>query len=275
MGGPASLKFQMLPVRQAQQQANLDEPAAIRDMKKKVLYKQLSDQWFLPEENSKGVNRRYLVRVYTGAVYRILIMDYKRFDMELTPAQLKKAPFLSSADVYSKIDALLVEGGQRPLGFEVGCFPEDTWLYKVARWVDRINSAGVYLEALQALAGAPILDTHRMITAKRNAEQVLITQPGAAGRRLMDQPAVYNALKSVWDAHKKHISRQREIEQLRMQYEASQAKEVLDAAQVQSCLVKASLTLYSARTGHETEVIFMEGENANASRLELVGITHL
>ena len=162
----------MIPIKPVQVRDNLDEPEAIRNLKKKAIYKLLSEQWLLPEESSKGVHRRYLVGVYRGDYFRVNIMEYKRFEVELTPAQLKKTPFLSSGDVFVKISHLLTEIGIPPLGFEVGLFPEDTWLYKIVRFVDRSNATGVYLQIAPPrqppLGAEPV--SNQMIAAKRHAE---------------------------------------------------------------------------------------------------------
>jgi hypothetical protein len=260
----------MIPIRPAHNQENVDEPEAIRNLKKKAIYKMLSDQYLLPEENSKGVHRRYLVGVYRGDYFTINVMEFKRFEVELTPAQLKKTPYLSSGDVFAKISRLLEEMGLPPLGFEVGLFPEDTWLYKVVRFVDRANATGVYLEAVPArvppLGDEPM--SNQMMRAKRHAETFLVGG-------IINQPVVYNSLKTLWDSHKKVISRRVEIEQLERELAASRGKLAAEQPHVQSSLAKASLVVFTAGTGNQADAIFIEGEVANHARLQMTEITDL
>jgi hypothetical protein len=262
----------MLPTRAARPNiANANEPEAIRNLKKKALYKLLNDRFLLPEENSKGVNRQYLVGVYTGALYRIDLMEYKRFEIELTPAQLKKTPFLNTADAYVKLSRLLEELGLSPLGFDIGAFPEDTWLYKVIRFVDRNNATGVYLERVNAplpqnIANSP---SSVMMRAKRNAEHFLING-------IMQVKSVYPALKTLWDCHKKEISRRREVEQLTRELDGSRQRLEADRAALNAALSRASMVVFSAGTGQQIDEL-LDDDNANAEhhRLQLMDITSM
>ena len=261
----------MIPIRPApQNHENADEPEAVRHLKKKAIYKLLAEQFLLPEENSKGVHRRYLVGVYRGDYFRISAMEYKRFEVELTPLQLKKTPFISSGDVFAKISRLLQEMGIPPLGFEVGLFPEDTWLYKVVRFVDRSNATGVYLAIVPArvppLGDEPM--SNQMIRAKRNAEAFLVGN-------IMNQPSVFNVIKTLWDSHKKVISRMREIEQLQRELASARGKLAEEQPQVQSSLAKAALVVFTAGTGNQADAIFIEGDMANQARLQMNEITDL
>lgn len=260
----------MIPIRPARLQDNADEPEAIRHLKKKAIYKLLTETWMLPEECSKGVHRRYLVAVYRAEVLRINAMEFKRFEVELTPAQLKKTPFISSGDVFAKISRLLTEMGLPPLGFEVGLFPEDTWLYKVVRFIDRTNATGVYLEPAPPRAQPFGLEpvSNQMMRAKRHAETYLVGG-------IINQPAVFSTLKALWDTHKREISRQREIEQLDRELASARAKLANEQPLVQSSLARAALVVFTAGTGNQADAIFVEGETAIHARLQLAEITDL
>lgn len=261
--------FLMIPIRPERVHDNADEPEAIRNLKKKAIYKLLAETWMLPEENSKGVHRRYLVAVYRAEVLRIHAMEFKRFEVELTPAQLKKTPFISSGDVFAKIGRLLTEMGQPPLGFEVGLFPEDTWLYKVVRFIDRANATGVYLQPAPPRA-QPGMEpvSNQMIRAKRHAETYLVGN-------IINQPVVFNSLKTLWDSHKKEISRMREVEQLERELAAARAKLIHERPLVQSSLARAALVVFTAGTGNQADAIFIQGEAANHARLQMTEITDL
>ncbi len=246
----------------------MDEPEAIRHLKKKALYKMLSAMYLLPEEDSKGVNRRYLANVYMDVVYRIDLMTYKRFEVELTAAQVKKAPFLSSADVFAKIERLLVEAQLNELGFILGLYPEDTWLYKVARYLDKANVAGIFILALPLGPDDVQSYSSQMVTAKRTAETYLI---GAQ----RDTPIVFQSVKCLWESHKREVARRVEIAQLTRELGIANNKLVAESAAVQANLVKAALIVYTSGTGQAADGIFVVGPQAAENRLQLQSITDM
>lgn len=264
----------MIPLRaEVLHVANPDEPEAIRHLKKKALYKQLSEQWLLPDENSKGVNRAYLVAVYNARVFRASLLDYKRFEIELTPRQLKKTPFLNTADAYVKMERLLAELALPGLGFEIGAFPEDNWLYKIIRYVDRNNATGVYLEPIR---NARVPDevynspSSTMMRAKRNAERHLL-------EGIENVKPVHIALRSLWDCHKKEISRRREVEQLTRELEAATAKLTAERAAMNTALTKATMVVFTAGTGIQFDQLFLEGQNGPSpeTRGQIQDITNM
>ena len=68
-------------------QAAQDEPPAIRNLTKNQLYLLLSETYLLPAIDSKGLNRAYLVGVYTDQNYRLNPPWYKPVEARLTPRQ--------------------------------------------------------------------------------------------------------------------------------------------------------------------------------------------
>ena len=75
------------------QNPNLDEPVELRELSKSKIYSQLASQWFLPQKESRGVTRAYLVQVHRGDVFRVqrqVILDY---ECRLTAAEIKKSSF--------------------------------------------------------------------------------------------------------------------------------------------------------------------------------------
>ena len=130
----------MMPVRrQVIELANPDEPEEIRMLTKSHIYDQLSNRLFLPDKHSKGVNRRYIVGVYTNEYFNVEEVVLKRFEIDLTPGHLKKAPFVSLPDLYTKVNQMLRELNRLPLGFPPGAIPEEKWLIRVTRYLDPHN----------------------------------------------------------------------------------------------------------------------------------------
>ena len=104
---------------------NSPQPPAIRNLTKNQLYLMLSETYLLPSIESKGINRTYLVGVYTDQNYRLNLLEYKRFEAELTPSQQKKTNLVNLAYILRKLNALLVEENRRPLGFPDFIIPEE------------------------------------------------------------------------------------------------------------------------------------------------------
>lgn len=101
-----------MPLRpQMEQEARLNEPEEIRKLSKKDLHARLANEYYLPAHTTKGVNRTYLVSVFTGAAFRISILEFKRWDAELTPNMKKKQPIICGVDAVAKINQLLTETG--------------------------------------------------------------------------------------------------------------------------------------------------------------------
>ena len=62
----------MRPTKQDRAEAErAHEPEAIRELSNKQIYEQLVVEYFMPPFHSRGINRRYLVGVYTGAHFRV------------------------------------------------------------------------------------------------------------------------------------------------------------------------------------------------------------
>lgn len=259
-----------MPIRHnADDIAHENEPAQVRDLTKKALYARLNNEWYIPECASRGVNRRYLVGVFTGEYFRVNTLEFKRFDAELTPAQKKKAPILNGADAVRKINKLLQETQRPILGFASNMIPEEIWFINVARYIDKQNLCGIFTEALP---GAPGLDCESQIMAiaKRNAERFLL-----GDRNLLANKYIYAELKEVWEHQKKIAGKRIELQALAEHGRALELKINDDEAQIHARLLKASLTIFSHGNGvNNSDNIFHE-ENGNAQRLQLNEITQL
>jgi hypothetical protein len=92
---------------------------------------------------------------------------------------------------------------------------------------------------------------------------------------IINQPVVFNSLKTLWDSHKKEISRMREVEQLERELAAARAKLIHERPLVQSSLARAALVVFTAGTGNQADAIFIQGEAANHARLQMTEITDL
>ena len=71
------------------------------------LYDQPSNRLFLPDKNSKDVNRRCIVGVHVNEHLNVERIVFKWFKIDLAPDQLKKAPFVSLPDLRTKVNQML------------------------------------------------------------------------------------------------------------------------------------------------------------------------
>ena len=260
----------MQPIRPDEDDiAHANEPAEIRDLTKKALYARLSNEWCIPECSSRGVNRLYLVRIFTGEHYRVRLIDFKRFEVELTPAQKKKAPMLNGPDALRKINRLLQETNRPQLGFGDGVFPEESWFLGIARYIDRGNISGIFLEGLPNI---PFVDSEsqRMTIAKRNAEQFLL-----GDRDLLANKVIFHQVEEVWESQKRLAGKRNDLQALADHGRQLEAKINDEQALLHSKLLQASLTIFTHGNGiNNAEDIFHE-QNGNNHRLQLNEITQL
>lgn len=245
------------------------EPEEIRQLTKGQLFDQLSSRLYLPEKNSKGVNRRYLVGVYTNEFFNVETLVIKRFELDLTPGQLKKAPYVNLCDLYTKLSQVLTEMRRSPLGFAPGIVPEEKWLLRVTRYIDQQNITGTFFEAIPN-APAQETDSQRMITAKMNAERYLL-----GANDLLANPRVFAEIKAIWETQKKLTGRQKELEVHTQICQSLQAKITQDHLDLQSNVMKASMTVFAVGNQlNDADRVFHE-ENGNAYRVQVNEITSL
>ena len=109
-----------------------------------------------------------------------------------------------------------------------------------------------------------------MMRAKRNAERHLL-------EGIENVKPVHIALRSLWDCHKKEISRRREVEQLTRELEAATAKLTAERAAMNTALTKATMVVFTAGTGIQFDQLFLEGQNGPSpeTRGQIQDITNM
>jgi hypothetical protein len=257
--------------RPGQGQANANEPAELRTLSKHALYNMLADQFLLPPLDSKGINRIYLVGVYANRNYRVPLMDFKRFEAELTPAQLKKTALVNMGYILRKLNALLRERGESGLGFPEFVIPEEAWLCKVARFVDRKNVMEFFGEALTGIQ--PITINSERIHHGRTVAFRYIFQ----GNRLLDNNKVFNAVKDISETYRRIISKRIDLEEMQFAQQTLAGKLAEEEGALKALLVRAATTIIAvANDQFDPEEIYVDGgENANVGRTQLAEMTKL
>ena len=116
-----------------------DEPLETKNASKNELYDMVAEHYMLPPANSKGISREYLLKVRDNQIFRVTNQDFKQFDFTLTKNHLKKIGTMNNSLLVRKLNRLLSMKGEKELGYTEFDLPEQTWLYKVARYIDPTN----------------------------------------------------------------------------------------------------------------------------------------
>jgi hypothetical protein len=253
-------------------QAAQDEPPAIRNLTKNQLYLLLSETYLLPSIESKGINRTYLVGVYTDQNYRLNLLEYKRFEAELTPSQQKKTNLVNLAYILRKLNALLVEENRRPLGFPDFIIPEEGWLTKVARYIDRKNVMEFFQASIDPM-GVPLTVSDRVHHGRNAAYRFLFE-----GNALLDNQKVYHSVKDISESYRRIISRRIDLEDLEQQLNAMRARLHDEEAVLKSNIFKAATTIVAIaqQDNFNPDDLYMEGDDrALANRVQLQEVCRL
>ena len=106
-----------------------DQGTETKSMNKKKLYNMLSLLYYLPLYHSKGMTREYLLNVNKDKVFRVPIMEFRHFEVDLVPKMTKQVGVVNNAILVRKLNILLKESGRNPLGFEEYDPPEQVSVY--------------------------------------------------------------------------------------------------------------------------------------------------
>ena len=248
-----------------------DEPPEVRNLSKQQIYTQLSNDFFLPSYDSKGVNRAYLVGVYTNRYLRIPLMDWKRFELNLTPNQMKRNNLVNMTYILRKLNGILRERGMNPLGFPDFMVPEEDWVMKVARFIDRTNVMEFFTERLQEIR-EPDIESERVYRARERAYAYLFDN-----QNFINNPKIFNSLKDISECYRRIISKRIDVEELDMIRRSHLNKIAEEEGLLKSSLMKASATVIAmAREAFDPDEIYLgEGQDAVVQRHELGQVVHL
>jgi len=138
------------------------ESADIINMQKARLYNQVSRDYCVPPSNSRGVTKEYLVKVKNGQVFRVGVQDMKSFEFSLTPAMQRKVATISNPLIVRKLNDFLRITRNITLGFSEFECPEQTWLLRIARIIDKTNLLEIFECA--AVSEPPLTDNSSIVS---------------------------------------------------------------------------------------------------------------
>lgn len=119
------------------------------NLSKNELYELVAKDYFLPPCASRGATREYLLRVREGKVFRITKHEWKHFEFKLERGQFRKAGMVNNAILVRKLNLLLKSKDMPELGFTEYDIPEQNWLYKIARYIDKTNLLEFFEESVE------------------------------------------------------------------------------------------------------------------------------
>jgi hypothetical protein len=220
---------------QAQLLANRDEPPSLKDLSKSKIYKQLAEEYYLPDRACRAISRDYLVGVHTGKYFRAKLLDFKKFTADLTPRLMERTTHTTNQEMVEKLEALLKEHKLFPLGFKGGLLPDSEWLSQVARFIDPCNAADLFnLPVCKPEEGKDI-DSNRVLMAKKAAEKKMLGDSGLLGKR-----GVMEDVKELWESQRRLNSREQELESLKNRGRDLLEKVEKDKQEVETKLIKTA-----------------------------------
>lgn len=259
----------MMPERQfVERLGDPNEPEEVRHLTKKLMHARLAEDWYLPDKNCRGVTRQYLVGVFRGNIFRINFYEMQRFLADLHKDQLKRVPYMNSADIKAKVEVQLQEQNFPPLGYAANIIPEEEWLVNVARWLDQPNNCAIFLHPIN---NPQVLNTltQQMKVAKTNCKNFLL---GGLGH---SRPT-YEDVEHLWQAQKRYVNRQREVAALEAHLAQSNIKLTQLGNQVSSALSRAALTVYKEGTeDNDPASLYQEGQVGQNVRHQIGQIQRL
>jgi hypothetical protein len=186
--------------------------------------------------------------VYRNEVLRLAKIDVLNFWNGL-PAQAQATTSFFSAEVaFMKLDALRVEENMPVLGITASNMPDQDWIIKVLRFIDRRNVSscfGAVAPGAAALGPNEAILSRRLAYAQSIAKQRIYMLNGA--NLLATNKLIHDKAQVVWETKRKLLSQNAFIARLGInQGQAVTERDAL-AAKLRITLTEISLALYAHR----------------------------
>ena len=199
---------------------------------KQALYKHLADKFYLPPRDSKGVSRLYLERVSKGTCFRVELLPMKRFLAELSYSQTRRSHHTNKAEAFFKLTSILRELDLKPLCFDAEYVPDSEWLFNVLRYVDTLNTSGVFESELASHSNVEY-DSALLLKVKRTAEQIEFVDTG-----FLKNQKNYDAIQNLVELQRRLISGKAEAQMMSRDLEAKKARIKKDELEISNELAR-------------------------------------
>ena len=240
---------------------HLNEGPETRDLCKEKVFDRLSEQYLMPPIHTKGVSRNWLIRVWNGEVFRVAIRDFKLFEADITPNHMKRNGFTNLLHLMLKINQLLTSRQQPTLGFHDFCVPDEKWLAKIARYIDRSNVLEFFqmpvVQLMDLRPGMPIVE--QIHYCRDYAHRQLLVRTGH-----MDRPGVYNSILAVSEWHRKTLAKQIEVDETRARNQEAVREQQIALSNMRDHVIKAACAIYSLENpAFRSELLVNDGAGLN------------
>jgi hypothetical protein len=232
-----------------------DEPPSLKDLSKSKIYKQLAEEYYLPDKSCRAISRDYLVGVHTNKYFKVKLSDFKKFTADLTPRLMERTTHTTNQEMVEKLEALLKEYKHSPLGFKVGLLPDSEWLSLVARLIDPCNAADLFKLPVCKPEEGKEIDSNRVLMAKKAAEKKMLGDNGLLGKR-----EVIVEVRELWESQKRLKSREQELETLKNRGRKLEEKVEKDKQEVEMKLIKTTETVLGRLKRGEESLVQEEME---------------
>lgn len=251
--------------------AEQQEGEDTRHLSKHKLYNMLSENWFLPSVDSKGVCRQYLLRVHRNEVFRVTNREYKTFEVNVNPAHFKKNGLTCLGHLVNRLNRLLTSRNERVLGFPPHVIPEESWLIKVARKIDQHNLLEFFQREVTPLTivhdNSPIIN--RLYVAKIQLFRHLFLIP-----QHMRNQQVFQATTAISENQRKLNAKLLEVGQLEAALVRAREDVTSFQALVRDSILKAATLVYSRENQNFLPEHLLAADNAanqaHRARLEIL-----
>lgn len=265
IGFPANLKLE---------ETLSDEGADTKNLSKNALYDLVSSDYLLPMYCSKGVTREWLIKVYRGDVYRIGVLDHKKFDFTLTPDMQRRVPLLNNAYMVRKLNKFLELTRNKPLGFSEFEIPEQDWLFKVARYADPTNILE-FFEIAARPEGPLTSDASELV--RMHHGRVFASEYLLRKREIRSNRKLWDSLKGVSEVYRSNLAALVNIDVLEHEYNLAKEKQKATQAALHDQLSKTTITYCTLDDPDLRGDMFMQGGESmsESQKSEAQGIYNL
>ena len=222
--------------------AEQQEGEDTRHLSKQKLYNMLAENWFLPSVDSKGACRGYLLRVHRNEVFRVSNREFKTFEVNVSPAHLKKNGLTCLGHLVGRLNRLLTSRGERPLGFPAHVVPEESWLIKVARKIDQHNILEFFQREVTPLA---IVNDQSPAVNKVYVARIQLFRHLFLIPQHMRVQAVFQATTNISENHRKLNAKLLEVQQLEAALVRAREESTTFRALVRDSILKSATLIYS------------------------------
>jgi len=226
-----------------------EEGLETMNLAKNELFELVGSTFMLPPYCSRGVTREYLLQVRNSQVFRVPTMEYKHFEINLQKHHLKKVGITNNALLVKKLNFLLADKGRQLLGFTEYDVPEQTWLHKVARYIDQTNILEFFEAAISPEPPKHSSPISKIYFGRVHACQYLFRLQNARNNKKL-----WESLKIVSETYRNLSSYRINIDLLEHELRQTREKVFMLEANLQDLVGKAAISY----TAHENPLITPE-----------------